>query len=126
MMETAKRLYLLLPLLAVDTQQMLSSSSYDFSDCDVDIAVTSSLQLEELLLITVIQTQTHQGLHEPSPSCRRFSVLLRAFMSQTGILLQLLCHKAVIQSADVTSHRPDDAFKEEILNGDEVFHRVCS
>lgn len=126
MMETAKRLYLLLPLLAVDTQQMLSSSSYDFSDCDVDISVTSSLQLEELLLITVIQTQTHQGLHEASPSCRRFSVLLRAFMSQTGIWLQLLCHKAVIQSADVTSDRPDDAFKEEILNGDEVFHRVCS
>lgn len=97
-----------------------------FSDCDVDISVTSSLQLEELLLITVIQTQTHQGLHEASPSCRRFSVLLRAFMSQTGIWLQLLCHKAVIQSADVTSDRPDDAFKEEILNGDEVFHRLCS
>lgn len=111
-METAKRLYLLLPLLAVDTQQMLSSSSYDFSDCDVDISVTSSLQLEELLLITVIQTQTHQGLHEPSPSCRRFSVLLRGFMSQTGIWLQLLCHKAVIQSADVTSDRPDDALRK--------------
>lgn len=103
MMETAKRLYLLLPLLAVDTRQMLSSGSYDFSDCEVDIAVTSSsLQLEELLLISVIQTQTRlQRSHEPSQSCSRLSVLLRLFVSQTGRCFQLFCHKAVIQSADV-------------------------